>query len=50
MRLPTVAAIIALNDNGNERGPASFDSARGVFVMHCVCHWLALVLTDAITY
>jgi hypothetical protein len=46
MREPTVAAIIALNDNGSI--PASFHSARGVFVVHCVCHRLALVLTDAI--
>ncbi len=42
---PTIAAIMALSNN--ERGPASFHSARGVFVVHCVCHRLALVLTDA---
>jgi hypothetical protein len=26
----------------------SFHKDRGVFVMHCVCHRLALVLTDGI--
>jgi hypothetical protein len=46
MREPTIAAIIALSNN--ERSPASFPSARGVFVVHCVCHRLALVLTDVI--
>ena len=26
----------------------SFHEGRGIFVVHCVCHRLALVLTDAI--
>ncbi len=32
----------------NTRDINSFHDSRGIFVVHCVCHRLALVLTDAI--
>jgi hypothetical protein len=46
MRETTIAEIMAHDDNG--RCAASFHEARDVFVVHCVCHRLALVLTDTI--
>ena len=46
LRAGTVADIRAQSING--RDPDSFHEGRGVFVVHCVCHRLALVLTDAI--
>ena len=33
---------------GRGRAADTFHPARGVFVVHCVCHRLALILTDAI--
>ena len=36
---------IATQEN---RGAETFHKSRGVFAVHCVCHRLALVLTDAI--
>jgi hypothetical protein len=46
MRAANVADIRARSINGRDLD--SFHEARGVFVVHCVCHRLALVLTDAI--
>jgi hypothetical protein len=46
MRADTVADIRARSLNGRDLD--SFHEGRAVFVVHCVCHRLALVSTDAI--
>ena len=45
LRRSVIDNIIARD---HTRSLDSFDVNRGVFVVHCVCHRLALVLTDAI--
>ena len=46
MRVAKIAHIRARAMHG--RPIDSFHEGRGIFVVHCVCHRLALVLTDAI--
>ena len=46
LRAANVADIRAQSIHGRDLD--SFHEDRGVFVVHCVCHRLALVLTDAI--
>ena len=46
LREATVADIRAQSIHGRDLD--SFHGYRGIFVVHCVCHRLALVLTDAI--
>ena len=49
MREATIHNIIAImQDINNRRSIESFHESRGIFTVHCVCHRLALVLTDAI--
>jgi hypothetical protein len=40
--------IAALLEENPRRGRDSFHKSRGLYVVHCVCHRLALILTDAI--
>jgi len=47
-REATIHNIIAMQDVNSRRSIASFHESRGIFTIHCVCHRLALVLTDAI--
>jgi hypothetical protein len=39
---------IVANSTDTRRAVASFHPKRGVYVIHCVCHRLALILSDAI--
>jgi hypothetical protein len=41
-------AIASIRDTDQQRGDQSFHVSKGIFVNHCVCHRLALILTDAI--
>lgn len=40
--------LIVAQDVHSRRAVDSFHAARGIFTVHCVCHRLALVLSDAI--
>jgi hypothetical protein len=48
IREDTMQAIILAQDVHIRRPIDSFHVSRGIFSVHCVCHRLALVLTDAI--
>ena len=48
VREASIHAIIVEQDIHNRRSIDSFHESRGIFSVHCICHRLALVLTDAI--
>ena len=48
IREAAIHAIIVEKDIHNRRSIDSFHESRGIFSVHCICHRLALVLTDAI--
>jgi hypothetical protein len=48
VREETMRHLIMAQDVHIRRAVDSFHVARGIFTVHCVCHRLALVLSDAI--
>ena len=48
VREETMRHLIMAQDVHIRRAVDSFHAARGIFTVHCVCHRLALVLSDAI--
>ena len=48
LREETLRHLIMAQDVHIRRTVDSFHAARGIFTVHCVCHRLALVLSDAI--
>ncbi len=48
IREAAMNTIIIEQDINNRRTIDSFHNSRGIFTVHCICHRLALVLTDVI--